>query len=139
MSNPLIHAERSAKKWGGKPEDYLQIHQFFDSTKAHVSDNRHRLILHNSFGIAVAEQVFGLAINNTDGRRVFVREIGQQHVLEDLGTIPTLGECLQGVRIRPWMAGAHKLVTDAIAAGCWDSQVPLAGVSGHCPTGPECG
>jgi len=65
--------------------------------------NRHRLILHNSFGIAVAEQVFGLAITNANGRRVFVREIGQQHVLEDLGMIPTLADCLSEVRIRPWM------------------------------------
>lgn len=115
MSNPLVHAERAARKWGGVPEDYLPVHQFFDSTKAHVPDNRHRLILHNSFGIAVAEQVFGLAIINKDGRRVFVREIGQQHVLEDLGTIPTLGDCLHDVRIQPWMAGAHKLISDALA------------------------
>jgi hypothetical protein len=57
MSNPLVHAERAAQKWGGAPDDYLAIHQFFDSTKAHLADNRHRLILHNSFGIAVAEQV----------------------------------------------------------------------------------
>ena len=116
MSNPLVHAERNARKWGGVPEDYLPVHQFFDSTKAHIADNRHRMILHNSFGIAVAEQIFGLAITNSDGRRVFVREIGHQHVLEDLGTIPTLGDCLQEVRIRPWMAGAHKLIGDALAA-----------------------
>lgn len=124
MSNPLVHAERAAQKWGGVPEDYLRVHQFFDSTKAHVPDNRHRLILHNSFGIAVAEQVFGLAITNTAGCRVFVREIGQQHVLEDLGTIPTLADCLQEVPIRPWMAGAHKLVSDTITAGSEGSQVP---------------
>ena len=130
MSNPLVHAERAAQKWGGVPEDYLPVHQFFDSTKAHVPDNRHRLILHNSFGIAVAEQVFGLAITNADGRRVFVREIGQQHVLEDLGMIPTLGECLQEVRVRPWMAGAHKLVSDTIAAGYEEQSVsPVVGAS----------
>jgi hypothetical protein len=109
MSNPLVHAERAAQKWGGVLEDYLPVHQWFDSTKAHVPDNRHRMILHNSFGIALAEQVFGLAITNSDGRRVFVREIGQQHVLEDLGFIPTLGECLQELPVRPWMAGARKL------------------------------
>src|SRR5436190_13594138 len=124
MSNPLVHAERAARKWGGVPADYLPVHQFFDSTKAHVPDNRHRLILHNSFGIAVAEQVFGLAITNTAGCRVFVREIGQQHVLEDLGTIPTLADCLQEVSIRPWMAGAHKLVSDTIAAGSEGSHMP---------------
>ena len=116
MSNSLVHAERAVQKWGGSVEDYLPVHQFFDSTKAHVPDNRHRLILHNSFGIAVVEQVFGLAIRNTEGRRVFVREIGQQHVIEDLGFIPTLADCLKETRIQPWMAGAHKLITDSLAA-----------------------
>ena len=42
MSNPQIHAERSAKRWGGTPEDYLEIHRWFDATKAHVPDTRHR-------------------------------------------------------------------------------------------------
>jgi hypothetical protein len=110
MSNPLIHAERAVKKWGGNSRDYLAIHQWFDATKAHLADNRHRLILHNSFGIALAEQVFGPAITNSSGRRVFVREIGQQHVLEDLGFIPTLAECLAETPLRPWMAGARQLV-----------------------------
>ena len=30
MSNPLVHAERSAKKWGGTAQDYLALHQWFD-------------------------------------------------------------------------------------------------------------
>jgi hypothetical protein len=121
MSNPLVHAERAARKWGGVPEDYLPVHQWFDCTKAHVADNRHRMILHNSFGIALAEQVFGLAITNADGRRMFVREIGMQHILEDFGCIPTLGECLKELPLRPWMAGARKL------ANCPSSeyQIPL--------------
>jgi hypothetical protein len=108
MSNPLVHAERSAKRWGGKAEDYLAIHQWFDATKAHVPDNRHRMVLHNGFGIALAEQVFGPAIINSAGKRVFVRDIGQQHVLEDLGCISSLAECLQELPVRPWMAGARK-------------------------------
>ena len=73
MSNPLVHAERSAKKWGGTPADYLAVHQWFDATKSHQPDNRHRMILHNGFGIALAEQVFGAAITNADGKRVFLR------------------------------------------------------------------
>ena len=116
MSNPLVHAERAAKKWGGTPQDYLAIHQWFDSTKGHLADNRHRLILHNSFGIALAEQVFGPAITNSSGRRVFVREIGAQHVLEDLGFIPTLAECLAETPLRPWMVGARKVLNCPFAS-----------------------
>ena len=82
MSNPLTHAERSAKKWGGTPELYLPIHRWFDATKAVIPDNRHRMLLHNSFGILLAEQVFGPAITNSENRRVFVRDIGVQHVTE---------------------------------------------------------
>lgn len=108
MSNPLVHAERSAKKWGGRPEDYLAIHQWLDATKAHLPDNRHRMVLHNGFGIALAEQVFGAAIDNANGKRVFVRDIAEQHVLEDLGCIPSLAECLKELPLRPWMAGARK-------------------------------
>ena len=111
MSNPLVHAERSAKKWGGQAEDYLRIHQWFDATAGHVPDNRHRMVLHNGFGIALAEQVFGSAVTNSDGKRVFVREIGQQHVLEDLGCIPALAECLSELPLRPWMAGARKAIS----------------------------
>ena len=107
MSNPVIHAERSAKKWGGTPEDYLPIHQWFDATKFHLADNRHRMILHNGFGIALAEQVFGLQIVNSAGKRVFVREIGQQHVLEDLGWVPSLADCLRDLPLKAWMVGAR--------------------------------
>ena len=108
MSNPVVHAERSVKRWGGSLEDYLPIHVWFDSTKAHLPDNRHRMVLHNGWGIALAEQLFGPAIVNSDGRRVFVRDIGEQHVLEDLGFIPSLAECLDDLPIHPWMAGAGR-------------------------------
>ena len=110
MSNPLVHAERSAKKWGGTAEDYLTIHQWFDQTRGFVPDNRHRQLLHNSFGILLAEQVFGPALTNSAGRRVFVRDIAAQHVCEDRGWIPTVAECLAELPLRPWMAGARKLL-----------------------------
>lgn len=129
MSHPQIHAERSARKWGGQPADYCPIHEWFDTTKAHLPDNRHRMILHNGFGISLAEVVFGPAIVNSAGRRVFVREIGAQHVLEDLGQIPSLAECLDELPIRPWMAGSR-------AAGILpiqDFMPPAIARSGHSP------
>ena len=84
MSNPLVHAERSARQWGGEAADYLPIHQWFDATKGHLADARHRMVLHNAFGLLLAEQVFGPAITHSGGRRVFVRDIAAQHILEDL-------------------------------------------------------
>lgn len=108
MSNPLVHAERSAKKWGGTAQDYLALHQWFDATKGHLPDNRHRMLLHNSFGLLLAEQVFGPSIQNSAGRRVFTRDLAAQHILEDLGFIPTAAQCLGDLPLRPWMAGSRK-------------------------------
>lgn len=110
MSNPLIHAERSARRWGGTADDYLSLHQWLDSTQTHFPDVRHRMILHNSFGISLAEQVFGMAIVNSADKRVFVREIAARHILEDVDFIPTLADCLQELPIRPWMAGAKQIL-----------------------------
>ena len=76
MSNPLVHAERSARRWGGNPEDYLEVHRWFDATKQCLFDVRHRMVLHNAFGILLCEQVFGAAITNSAGKRVFIRDIG---------------------------------------------------------------
>jgi hypothetical protein len=59
MSNAYIHAERSAKRWGGDPKDYRAIQVWFDQVKSHVADNRHRAVLHNAWGIHLAIEVFG--------------------------------------------------------------------------------
>jgi hypothetical protein len=42
MARPLVYAESSAKKFGGKPDDYLAIHNWFDESKAYFADFRHR-------------------------------------------------------------------------------------------------
>lgn len=81
---------------------------WLDATRAGVPDNRHRMVLHNSFGMLLAEQVFGPALTNSDGRRAFVRVVAAQHILEDLGFIPTLEGCLRELPLRPWMVGARK-------------------------------
>ena len=103
---PWQHARNSAKKWGGKPEDYIALHDWFDQTKAALPDMRHRAILHSSFGIFVLEQVFGHNVTNSDGKRVSVRDIGEDHVVEDLGFIPTMERWLQHLPIEEWMLGA---------------------------------
>lgn len=110
MSHPYYHAVSSARRFGGTPEDYLAVHQFFDQTKAHLADCRHRLVLHNSFGIFLAEQLFGVTITRaSDGKPVPTRLIAEQHVLEDFGgRIPTLEECLRDTPIADWMSRGAK-------------------------------
>lgn len=104
---PYLHARISANKFGGKPEDYMEVHNFMDESKAHLADARHRIFLHNSFGIWLAERVCGEIINNkrtsyittSDGRKVQVRDIAEQHVLDDLGYIPSLSDCVKDIPI----------------------------------------
>jgi hypothetical protein len=92
----------------GKPEDYQKIHDWFDETKSHLADVRHRALRHHSLGIFEAERVFGILIVNADGRKVSVRDIGEQHVLEDLGTIPTVQDWLTALPISDWMGGPNR-------------------------------
>lgn len=103
---PLIHAKLSVKKYGGVVEDYLPIHNFLDSSKAHVPDMRHRALLHNSFGIYIAESLYGVYITNSDGRDVSVRDIGEEHVIQDMGRIPTVQDYLTGMPMYHWLGGA---------------------------------
>lgn len=38
MTHPYYHAKSSAKLFGGKPEDYVAIHSWFDATKGSFAD-----------------------------------------------------------------------------------------------------
>lgn len=109
--NPWYHAKSSSRKWGGDPEQYLPLHEFIDSSKQALPDMRHRAILHSAFGIFVAERVFGPVLN-VEKRftiiQVPTRVIAEQHVLEDLGTIPTVEDWLETMPLKPWMGGKLK-------------------------------
>ncbi|HEX5481710.1 MAG TPA: hypothetical protein VFZ08_03690 [Terriglobia bacterium] len=105
MAHPIRHAESSARKFGGKAEDYLAVHSWFDESKAFFPDFRHRALRHHSQGIFMAERLFGASLVNSDGRVVAVRYLGEQHVREDLGRIPTLQDWLVNLKPAPWMYG----------------------------------
>jgi hypothetical protein len=105
---PLIHAKSSVRKYGGVVEDYLPIHDFMDSTKSVMADVRHRAILHSAFGIYLAEKVFGVYIKNTQGKDVSVRDVAEDHVIEDLGFIPSMENYLKNMQIQPWMSGTQR-------------------------------
>lgn len=96
--------------------DYQEIHDFIDSTKAHVADVRHRALLHSSWGIYIVERIFGTTIVNSDNKLVSVRDIAEQHIIEDLGRIPPVEHWLKNMKIQKWMGGpirseARKYIT----------------------------
>ncbi len=103
MGHPYHHALSSARKFGGTADDYLAIHNWFDETKAHMADFRHRALRHHSEGIFLAEKFFGVAITNSEGKKIPVRLIGEQHVKEDLGRIPAVSDWLRQIKPERWM------------------------------------
>jgi len=112
MAHPIEHARNSAKKFVGKAEDYLAIHRWFDESKAFFADFRHRALRHHAEGIFLAESIFGVTIHNDDGGEISVRYIGEQHVREDLGRIPTAQDWLSHIKPERWMYGQRFVQDD---------------------------
>lgn len=106
MSKPYIHACASAKRYGGKPEDYQDIHDLMDSPKSCICDVRSRALTHNSWFIYnIVEKVFGVTRINNDGRRYSTRTIAEEHCAEDFGGkfVPSAQDYLQEIEIKEWM------------------------------------
>lgn len=106
MSKPYIHALSSAKKHGGSPDDYIDIHNLMDSSKAAFADNRHRALTHNAWFIGyILEKIFGATRTNSAGRVYSVRDIGEEHVLEDFAGkfIPTVQDYFAEMSFQDWM------------------------------------
>ena len=45
--NSFQHSKSSVKKWGGSWEDYHELHNWMDSSKASMGDIRHRALRHH--------------------------------------------------------------------------------------------
>ena len=119
MTHPTFHADSSVRLWGGKPEDYLAIHDWLDATKECFADFRHRALRHHAQGIFEAERLFGYSIVNSDGRTVPVRYIAEQHIKEDCGgRIPSVADWLSQLKPSPWMSRGYRIdETDARLVG----------------------
>lgn len=86
---PYKHAQSSAAKWGGVPEDYVHIHDWFDETKQYTGDWTHRALRHHSAGVQWCIEKFGHALRLSNGMVVPMKIIAEQHVEEDCGFIPS--------------------------------------------------
>ena len=113
MSHPYEHSKSSARKWGGEPEEYLHLHQWFDETKAWVGHSKHRMFRHHSEGIFELEKTFGIKFTNSVGKTVYTRYVGEQHVKEDCyGYIPTALDWMQNINAKQppeWMIRTIKI------------------------------
>lgn len=119
MSKPIVHAESSARRYGGTPEDYFPIHDLMDKSKGAIPDNRHRALTHNSWFLSTILELIHMPevgwhgptlIRPSDGKKISVRAIGEDHILEDFRGefIPTAQDFLEEMEIHHWMNnGAH--------------------------------
>lgn len=104
---PLDHSRNSVRRYGGTLTDYLEIHEFLDQTKAAHPDMRHRAILHNTMGPFLAAQIFGRTID-VDGRVIDVRQICEDHIIEDLGRLPAVSEFLNLIPVSEMARFAYR-------------------------------
>lgn len=126
---PFLHSQVSVRKFGGREEDYDAIHDFLDSSKESHPDMRHRALYHSSVGCFLVERLFGdwewefhglwwnpfswsdwryvkrSWIRNSDGKKVSVRDIAEQHILDDMGFLPTPSHYLNGMPLYDWLGG----------------------------------
>lgn len=109
MAHCYYHALSSVRKWGGTSDDYLALHQWFDASKAIFADPRHRALRHHAEGIFMLETLFGATITNSDGKVVPVRLIGEQHVIEDLGFVPSFADWGRLIQPQTWMLKGRRL------------------------------
>ena len=110
--DPLMHSKSSVKKWGGKVDDYILIHSWFDDSKRGYAFVTHRAMRHHSEGIGWCIDTFGkyITIEHKDKtRQIPVRYIAEQHVLEDCGFIPTMKDWLQHMAPPDWMRKVGEL------------------------------
>lgn len=111
MANPLKHSQSSVRRWGGKVEDYLQIHELLDSPKATMNNNTSRFLTHNTwFAYTIIPKIFGYNIVNSEGRSVDTVDIAMLHLAEDFRFrgIPTPQDFLQHMEVQAWMNNGVK-------------------------------
>jgi hypothetical protein len=111
MANPLIHSKSSVKRWGGKVEDYLPLHELLDSPKVTMNNNTARMLTHNVwFCYQIIPKIFGYNLINSDGKSVDTVDIAMLHVAEDfrMKFVPTAQDYLKHMELQPWMNNGVK-------------------------------
>lgn len=110
MANSWIHAQVSARHFkAGTAADYHPIHLWIDQFKSQQGDVRHRAFLHNTNGPFMVEQQFGpvLTVKDREGNdvEILVRDIAENHIMEDLGWIPSPADWMACMDCKVWMGG----------------------------------
>jgi hypothetical protein len=89
---PLQHAQISAKTYGGKWTDYIEVHNFLDSSKAACAHFKHRFLLHHAEGIELGVRIFGGSFRNSENKTIETRRLLTEHLIEDVGRVVSVEE-----------------------------------------------
>ena len=111
MGNCLHHSKSSVKRWGGKVEDYLELHELLDSPKSTMNNNTGRMMTHNTwFAYTIIPKIFGYNIINSDGKSVDTVDIAMLHIAEDyrMTGVPTPQDFLKHMEVQAWMNNGVK-------------------------------
>ena len=84
---PLQHSQISQKTYGGSWTDYIEVHNFLDSSKAACAHFKHRFFLHHAEGIEFGVRIFGENLVNSGGKTIEIRQLLINHLIEDLGRV----------------------------------------------------
>jgi len=107
MAHPILHAKSNQKKYGGKWEDYIHLHEWMDETKSWFGHSYHRIWRHHSEGIFEGEKIFGTHFTNSDNKIVYTRYCLEDHVKEDCyNYIPAAKEWIKAIESKEkpmWM------------------------------------
>lgn len=140
MAHPYHHALSSVHRWGGVVDDYIAIHDWFDESKKILADFRHRALRHHAEGIFMCESLFGRTLTLSTcavcgqaagadehgdavaglvhpfkAKVIPTRWVGEQHVQEDLGQIPSAADWLRGIKGEPWMNRSRRLSREVLS------------------------
>ncbi len=84
----------------------MHLHAKMDCSKGYFPDNRHRVLTHTMFWIQeVMLPIYGHTMTNSDGKIVSVKDVCEQHILEDYRHkfIPTPQDFIQEMELKAWM------------------------------------
>lgn len=87
---PLQHAQISQKNHGGTWQDYVEIHNFLDSSKAACAHFKHRFFLHHAEGVELGVKMLGQNFVNSEKKTIQTRQLLTEHLIEDIGRIVTV-------------------------------------------------
>lgn len=99
-------ARASVMRFGGVPEDFTPLHQWFLATSDWTESPWHLVFRHHAFGAFEAESRFGPVIPLSGGALVPTRIVAERHVQEVLGRVPPATEFLRRIKGERWMLQA---------------------------------